>query len=199
MDELGPGHYLLTAGGRILNEDGTASGTVLDAYMGIKATEAKIVEIRDGQVVFEVHVGGGGRFANIYRAEWASVYAPGEGEYDLQAAGKRSGTLLPSARVEFRLPENPLKLENFSAQPTDQGYQLSVPVQAELGQGDTLLLELRRGDTALYYSAAGATGAQALVRAAGLEAGEYELALALARTDGRVYYAPLGCRWNCGG
>ena len=199
VDELGPGHYLLTAGGRILNEDGTASGTVLDAYMGIKATEAKIVEIRDGQVVFEVHVGGGGRFANIYRAEWASVYAPGEGEYDLQAAGKRSGTLLPSARVEFRLPENPLKLENFSAQPTDQGYQLSVPVQAELGQGDTLLLELRRGDTTLYYSAAGATGAQALVRAAGLEAGEYELALALARADGRVYYAPLGCRWNCGG
>ena len=74
-----------------------------------------------------------------------------------------------------------------------------MPVQAELGQGDTLLLELRRGDTALYYSAAGATGAQALVRAAGLEAGEYELALALARADGRVYYAPLGCRWNCGG
>ena len=200
VDELGPDHYLMTAGGRITDADGRARGSALDAYMGIKGAAAKIVEIKAGRPVFELHVGDGspGSFYNIYRAQWDTVYAPGEGEYDLCAAGKRYGSLLPSARADFALPAQAEPLEGFTAAPVDYGYQLSVPIRGSMEAGDTLFLELKRGGTAFYYGTAAANGAQALVRASGLEPGEYELALALLKADGRVYYGPLGCRWKCG-
>ena len=199
VDELGPDHYLITAGGRIVQADGTASSSALDAYMGIQGADAKIVEVRDGQAVFEVHVGDGslGTFYNIYRAGWDSVYAHGEAEYDLDLQRSRYGRLRPSAPVDFTLPQQVQPLMGASAAPIDYGYQLSVGVHTEgLEEGDDLLLELKRGGEALYYPAAGANGPQALVRAAGLEPGNYELALVLRKADGTVSYAPLLCSWQ---
>lgn len=199
VDELGPDHYLMTAGGRVLDPDGRARGSALDIYMGIKAADAKIVEIKDGGPVFELRVGDGspGSLYNIYRAEWDKVYAPGQGEYDLSAAGSRYGSLLPSARMDYGLPTVTEPLEGFTTAPVDYGYQLNVPIRGKTQAGETLLLELKKKGTALYYDTVAAGGAQAIVRASGLEPGTYGLALVRIRADGTVGYLPLHMEWDC--
>lgn len=197
-DYLGENHYLMNAGGRIIDEKGVAQGSAFDVYMGIKQAEAKIVEIRDGKVVFEMKVGGVGKkgFNNIYRVEKDTVYGKNESEYDLaNMKALQVGKLLPSATVEFTLPATYDDLV-LTYQPTNYGYQLNVQVVIDnVSPKDVILMELKGIETVQYYPVSGMGGAQGIVRASGLTPGEYAIGFVLKREDGGVAYKKTDSKW----
>lgn len=198
-DYLGENHYLLNAGGRIVDENGVAQGSAFDVYMGIRRAEAKIVELLDGEPVLEVHIGTDdlSSFHNIYRVEWDSVYAKEEKEYDLQVFSPNVfGSLSASASVKFVMPEQAEPFEVTCA-PKNYGYQLNVPVIVEdMTPEYELLMELKGASEVKYFSAAGMGGAQGIVRAQGLKPDVYAINFVLQNKDGSVKYAQTGYAWD---
>ncbi len=204
VDHLGENHYLINSGGRIIDPiTGIAKGTSFDVFMGISRGESSIVEIKDGEVVFEIYVGEDVErsFNNIYRTEWLSVYDQNESEYDIASEkGERFGQLLPSEIADFSLATDTevKKLENdVYFQAKDYGYQLNVPLFVEgTEQGDQIFLELKSEENTFYYMTVGLDGAEGVVRKNGLPDGNYALGLVLQKADGTIYHYQSEYTWN---
>ncbi len=200
VDYLGENHYLLNAGGRVVDENGIAQGSNLDVYMGIKRGETIIVEIKDGQVIFEVAVGGESvPISNMYRVEWFSLYADNEPQYDISTADNhRYGELLPSTPIDYQLAEETEPIEGeIMFNPLDYGFQLNIPLKIEgAAADDTLYVELKGAEQSYYYSTFGLTGAEAMIRASGIEPDQYQLGLVLIKADGTTQYYQSEYSWT---
>ncbi len=200
VDYLGENHYLINAGGRVIDENGIAQGSNLDVYMGISRGETLIVEIKDDQVIFEVAVGGeSAPISNMYRVEWLSAYDDDEPQYDISTADNhRYGELLPSTAIDYQLPEQTEPLEGeIIFNPLDYGFQLNIPLKvAGAAFDDTLYVELKGTEQSYYYSTLGLTGAEAMIRASGIAPDQYQLGLVLIKADGTTQYYQSEYSWT---
>lgn len=68
VEELGEGHYIANFGGIVFLDSGERTHNLGPAISGGGGTEARIYEIKDGEIVFELRVENGA-FNNIYRAD----------------------------------------------------------------------------------------------------------------------------------
>lgn len=199
VDYLGENHYILNAGGRIVGDEGIAQGSAFDVFMGIKRAEAKVVELKNGLPILEIHVGTDtmSSFNNLYRVEWDSVYSVNQKEYNLAAyQPKLFGALAESKTVEFTMPAEKKQFE-VNCVPTNYGYQLNVSVISdEVQSKDTLLMELKSNNDTRYYTTMGMGGAEGIVRRTGLNAEEYAINFVLLKEDNSVEYAQTGYKWD---
>ncbi len=202
VDYLGENHYILNAGGRIIDPvSGLAKGSGFDIFMGISRGEGVIVEILNGEVVFEVFTGEpvDKSYNNVYRVEWLSVYDENEPEYNVSAdATERMGELLATSSADFTLPADAMPLEQgVYLYPADYSYQLNVPLFVEgTEQGDMVYLELKSEENSYYYLTAGLDGAEGVVQKSGLPEGDYVLGVVLVKADGSTYHYESEYVWS---
>ncbi len=194
VDYLGEDHYIINAGGRIIDPlTGLSKGSAFDVFMGISRGESSIIEIKDGEVVFEIYVGEDeeNSYHNIYRVEWLKVYDTLEREYNLTAEKAiRMGELLPSKTVELNTKQGVEITEYKGAAklwPVDYGYQLNIPLYVEgVEVSERVLIELVGKNSQFYYPTIGLDGAEGVVRKGGLLEDVYTINLIVQKKDGTV-------------
>lgn len=120
--ELGENHYLINFGGITRNQEGNATYSLIDAFKGGSGATT-VMEVKDGEVIFQTQRDGDVVIANTYRVERHDLYFS-EHQLDIGRKSARYGSLpVRNIASSSAIPtEDNLSL--YSSSVVDNGVQL---------------------------------------------------------------------------